>query len=438
MSFSKITRGIFPTKTPGTLRRCFEVFDNVVQTGWPALVIDITDLPDLEYLSVTGPAHSIEELLWLIWFPPATVVHLDVWQDVSEFSTIAIEHDVRFGQEVTRVRMWKCASLLELTPAIRFGASIEDDDLKPHFEITVRDHDAGRWMTVVNCFARKVMSDSVYSLALTLPFSEYSGEAVVRWIEVLDRFPKLKVLFPKHLVLRALDDSDRGTTGLSSAKTAPLVKAVPETPRETQALPLSLTTLSFVRRPEFAFNAHCPSKHALAEASVVLRKRLLTTIQVSHMPNAVVIHPNEPDFKHGPALASRDNITCLMNVVDLPCDESGRISDEAISEFLGCDARRVCSFFDPKRSVFNWHYSLYAGHSGTINDVANIVQTGAGLSIRGPAVVVKDTPQQLWHKLDTSISVAELAASLWSYHKTGMDVAQVYGERALIRWLGTS
>ncbi|KAI0030119.1 hypothetical protein K488DRAFT_72432 [Vararia minispora EC-137] len=156
------------------------------------------------------------------------------------------------------------------------------------------------------------------------------------------------------------------------------------------------------------------------------------------MSNAVVIYPVGPDFKHGPALASRDNITCLMSAHDLPCDKSGRISDEAISEFLGCDARRVCSFFDPKRTVFNWHYSLYAGHSGIVNDVANIVRTGTSLSICGPAVVVKDTPQQLWHKLDTSMSVAELAASLWTYHKTGIDAGQVYGERALIRWLGTS
>ncbi|KAI0032649.1 hypothetical protein K488DRAFT_85691 [Vararia minispora EC-137] len=160
--------------------------------------------------------------------------------------------------------------------------------------------------------------------------------------------------------------------------------------------------------------------------------------QASLMPNAIFIYPNDPDLNHDHALTTRDNLVRLLNALELPSDESGRISDETISEFLGCDARQVCSFFDPKRSVFNWHYSLYAGRSGTINDVANIVRTGTGLSIRGPAVVVKDSPQQLWHKLDTSISVAELAASLWTYHKTGMDVGQVYGERTLIRWLGTS
>ncbi|KAI0032650.1 hypothetical protein K488DRAFT_85692 [Vararia minispora EC-137] len=194
----------------------FEVFDNVVQTGWPALLINITELPDLEHLSLTGPAHSIEELLWLIWFPPTTVVHLDLARCFheylsQEFSTIAVEHDIRFGQEITRVRMWKTASLVELTPAIRFGTSMKDNDLNPHFEVIVQDHSATRWSTVINCFARKVRSDSVYSLALTLPFTEYSGEAVKRWIGIFDRFPNLKVLFPKHHVLRALDDSDHGS-----------------------------------------------------------------------------------------------------------------------------------------------------------------------------------------------------------------------------------
>ncbi|KAI0030118.1 hypothetical protein K488DRAFT_72431 [Vararia minispora EC-137] len=196
----------------------FEVFDTIIQHGWPAPILDITELPELEHLSITGPAHSIEELLWLIWFPPTTVVHLDVcvWPvgvpDIvrqlarcfqehlsQEFTTMAIDHDVRFGQEVTRIRMWKSASLIELIPAIRFGVAMKDDDLKPHFEITVRDHEAGRWMTVVNCFTRKMMSDL------------YSGEVVLRWVEVLDRFPNLKVLFPKHHVLRALDASDLGT-----------------------------------------------------------------------------------------------------------------------------------------------------------------------------------------------------------------------------------
>ncbi|KAI0029771.1 hypothetical protein K488DRAFT_72713 [Vararia minispora EC-137] len=434
----------------------FQVFDNVVQNEWPDLEIDVADLPDLEYLSITGPAHSIEEVLWLVWFPPTTVVHLDVcvWPvgvpDVvrqlarcfhdhlsQDFRTIAIDHDIRFGQVVTRMRMWKSASLVELIPAIRFGVLMKGDDFKPHLEITVRDHDAGRWSTVVNSFVRKVRSGSVHSLALTLPFTEYSGDAVLRWIEVLDRFPNLKRVRPNEIRGCGRPSSVSGGTLRSDAplQSAPPAMTIPGTAQKTEVESLFLTDPVSRWRWQIDIRSVC-CLLTIPAASQCHPEESPAHSNAGSMPNAVVIYPNEPEFNHAPALASRDNISCLMTALDLPSDESGRIGDESISQFLACDARHVCSFFDPKRTVFNWHYSVYAGRCGIVNEVANIVRPSTGLPIRGPVVIVKDAPQQLWHKLDTSISVADLAASLWTYHKTGMDAGQVYGERALIRWLG--
>ncbi|KAI0033063.1 hypothetical protein K488DRAFT_85295 [Vararia minispora EC-137] len=352
-------------------------------------VIDITDDPfgaflivelrDLEYLSATGPAHSLEDLLTHLSFPPATVVHLDacIWPvgapDIvrqlarpfrehllQDFVTVAVDHDVHYSQQLTRVRMWKKAGLVNLGPAIRFGVSSDDSGPRPHFEVTVRDHSPGRWVTVVNCFARRLEPDSVRSLALSLPSAEFSAEAVPRWIEILDRFPRLTVLYPK------------------------------------------------------------------------LRIELIS------MPNAIVIYPNGPGFNVGPALASRDNMTSLMVELNLPCEVDGRIGDDAIANFLACDVRQVCNFFNPKRTIFRWHYSMYAGSSGPVNEVACVVRKDTSTVIRGPVVVVKDTPQNLWSTLDTTVRASELASSIWTYHRTGLDVGQVYSERALIRWLGSS
>ncbi|KAI0027171.1 hypothetical protein K488DRAFT_91211 [Vararia minispora EC-137] len=424
---------------------------------WQSDDIDKTELPALKYLSVTGPAHSLEELLVLLWFPPETVVHLDTrvspdgapdivrllarachgYLSALNFVSVTIDHDIRFSQNISHVRMWRDAGLVELLPIIWLGASAKALDPSPHFDLTVRDSENGRWPTVVNCFTRKLKSDSVKTLALVLPSAEYSAEAVRNWIEILDRFPKLAVLFPKHHVLPF---GRWGGLVDEYAAVAETVRTHYAASKPVSSGPPSNGVLrggSMARRVRHADINPSPCLALLLcvplEPAAPSRRS-----QAISMPNAIVIYPNEPVFNRGPALASRDTVAGLMNVLDLPCDDCGRISDEAIANFLACDARQICTFFDPKRTVYDWHYSMYAGSSGTVNDVTSIVQKDKNNWIRGPAVVVKDTPRHLWQRLDTSVAVAELAASLWSYHKTGVDTAQVYGERALIRWLGTT
>ncbi|KAI0034601.1 hypothetical protein K488DRAFT_83786 [Vararia minispora EC-137] len=203
---------------------CVEPFIDITEDPFDAF--DVVELPDLNYLSLTGPAHSLEELLTLLVFPRTTVVHLDacIWPisapDIvrqlarpfrehlmQQFVTVAVDHDVLFSQQLTRVRMWRDASLHNLGPAIRFGASSDESIPNPHFEVIVRDHSPGRWFTVVNCFARKVESESVRSLALSLPSAEYSPEVVPLWIEILDRFPRLSELYPKLRIARSMQES---------------------------------------------------------------------------------------------------------------------------------------------------------------------------------------------------------------------------------------
>ncbi|KAI0026548.1 hypothetical protein K488DRAFT_92346 [Vararia minispora EC-137] len=439
------------------LRDC--LCPDVFVDHWQSDDIDKTELPALKYLSVSGPAHSLEELLVLLWFPPETVVHLDAsvspvgapdivrllarachgYLSARSFVSVTIDHDIRFSQHISRVRMWREAGLVELLPIIRLGASAKGLDPSPHFDLTVRDSENGRWPTVVNCFTRKLNSDSVKTLALVLPSAEYSAEAVRNWIDILDRFPKLAVLFPKHRVLLfgrrgGLVDVYAGVAETVRTHYAASARRIhgsagPAHGYKPMPLPGGVPLRS---------TRTCRSVSTIPGLSFLVRQQFIYRSQAVSMPNAIVIYPNEPVSNRGPALASRDTVAGLMNVLDLPCDDCGRISDEAIANFLACDARQICTFFDPKRTVYDWHYSMYAGSSGTVNDVASIVRKDRNNWIRGPAVVVKDTPRHLWERLDTSVAVAELAASLWSYHKTGVDAAQVYGERALIRWLGTT
>ncbi|KAI0028913.1 hypothetical protein K488DRAFT_73391 [Vararia minispora EC-137] len=399
----------------------------------PQVVVDLTqqpfdlselvDLPVLEYLSVTGPAHSVEGLLVLLCFPRETVVHVDacIWPSgapditrqlartfqehlMQDFATVAVDQFDQCTQEITRVRMWKSATLTDVMPAIRFGACADEGIPMPHFDVTVRNHVAGQWATVVNSFARRVRADSVRSLALALPSAAYAAGAVARWIGILDRFPKLAVLFPKRRLVRSLNVIGQEIAYLADAfaAAAPLVSDVLNTQQLSVDVP-----------------------HLLDSGRSI-------------MPNAIAIYPNEPCFGLGPALASRDNVTWLMDDLDLPCDDRGKIGDEAIAEFLGCEVRRVCNFFDPKRTAYQWHYSMYAGSTGDVNDVANVVRKDKNTVIRGTVVVVKDAPERLWSASGTTVSVRDLAAAIWSYHRTGMDAAQVYGDRSLVRWLGSS
>ncbi|KAI0027827.1 hypothetical protein K488DRAFT_90416 [Vararia minispora EC-137] len=164
---------------------CIEMV--IDMTADPFDTFNIVNLLDLQYLSLTGPAHSLEDLLTLLVFPCTTVVHLDacIWPAsapdivhqlarafgehlLQDFVTVAVDHDVFFSQQLTHVRMWKEAPLENLACAIRFGLASDQTVPTPLFEVT------------------KIKSASVCSLALSLPSTEYSIEAVPHWIEILD------------------------------------------------------------------------------------------------------------------------------------------------------------------------------------------------------------------------------------------------------------
>ncbi|KAI0030508.1 hypothetical protein K488DRAFT_87706 [Vararia minispora EC-137] len=158
------------------------------------------------------------------------------------------------------------------------------------------------------------------------------------------------------------------------------------------------------------------------------------------MSNAVIIYPNDPAFNLGPALRDRDTVTSLMDDLFLPSSTDGHIDDKEVAAVLkSAEVKQVCAFFNPKRTIYSWNYTMYGtnGDTGLPNEVASVVQKPGCPGFKGPVVVMKDAPVKAWKRLDTSISVKELAAAIWTYHKTGLDAAQVYGERSLVRWLGS-
>ncbi|KAI0029897.1 hypothetical protein K488DRAFT_88276 [Vararia minispora EC-137] len=149
------------------------------------------------------------------------------------------------------------------------------------------------------------------------------------------------------------------------------------------------------------------------------------------MSNAVVIYPNEPALNLGPALRDRDTVTSLMRDIALPSSADGHVDEKDIAAYLNSrEVRQICAFFNPKRTIYWWNYTMYGavGENGLPNEVASVVQKTGYPGFKGPVIVMKDAPVKAWKRLDTSISAKELAAAIWTYHKTGLDAAQCIRE----------
>lgn len=137
-------------------------------------------------------------------------------------------------------------------------------------------------------------------------------------------------------------------------------------------------------------------------------------------------------------MKTRDSLREHLDICYLSTDEDRRLLDSELPLLLNTtNVRKICSFFDRNNSVFKWHYTMYARDSsdGPVNTITSIV-SGEQV-VRGPAVIVKDCPEHLWKELETKMNADTVAATLWYYHKSGVSPEEEFGERTLIRILGS-
>ncbi|KZV64043.1 hypothetical protein PENSPDRAFT_669305 [Peniophora sp. CONT] len=152
--------------------------------------------------------------------------------------------------------------------------------------------------------------------------------------------------------------------------------------------------------------------------------------------NAVYIF--DSDLFHGDPLENRNTLRDHLDGCYLAVDAERRLLANELPELLNSTQyTKVCSFFDRNKTIFAWHYTMYARRDsdGPTNKIASILN--GGKTVRGPAVILKDCPASSWDTTDLTVNVDDVAATIWWYWKSGRDVEREFGEHTLIRILGT-
>ncbi|KZV59099.1 hypothetical protein PENSPDRAFT_695438 [Peniophora sp. CONT] len=136
-------------------------------------------------------------------------------------------------------------------------------------------------------------------------------------------------------------------------------------------------------------------------------------------------------------LKDRDTLRNHLDTCHLAVDSERRLLPSELPELLNSSQYiKVCSFFDRDQTIFDWHYTMYARRDceEPINKIASVLS--GGKVVRGPAVILKDCPADLWASLDTTVTMDNVVATIWWYWKSGKDVEHEFGERTMIRVLG--
>lgn len=165
------------------------------------------------------------------------------------------------------------------------------------------------------------------------------------------------------------------------------------------------------------------------------RLRVLKQTCPSHPPNALII--KDPTI---PAL-SLDSLICSIEPLYIPTI-TGTSSDlELIAQvFQSGDAEETSHFYDRDPHIVSWYYQCY----GPVRENRptrpsrphkNSVAHWLKLVDQRPLIVMKNGPSNDDWQTNLSITLENVARSLWWYHKSGNNREQVFGERELTRFL---
>lgn len=154
--------------------------------------------------------------------------------------------------------------------------------------------------------------------------------------------------------------------------------------------------------------------------------------------SGIIIHPNifGCDPLHGPETIAQHLDLCAIDF-----NPDGSISNASFRDLLG-NAAGTCftNAYDRDVRVDDWYYAFYhipTASPSKPNPIANIVKPDGCPPINGPVLVVLNGPDDGMWETTQRIRIDDVARTLWWYHKSGNEVATVFGQRELRRYVRT-
>ena len=162
------------------------------------------------------------------------------------------------------------------------------------------------------------------------------------------------------------------------------------------------------------------------------------SIQIPEEVNVVRVFTSQDLGYTCNPLESRDKLRQHLDGGCLATDDDRRFLQNKLADVLNTPHyKKIASFFHRDPSIFERYYTVYARK--TCDEPPNVIAAIiCGDEVpRGSVAVVKDGPADKWSALKTEMDVDELAKTLWFYHKSGVSAEAEFGERTMIRILGS-
>lgn len=93
------------------------------------------------------------------------------------------------------------------------------------------------------------------------------------------------------------------------------------------------------------------------------------------------------------------------------------------------------NFYDRDEKEYQWYYSAYAAPSDSTRLRNSVMSSITKDDVTGRVLVVLDGPKGGAWMDSTAINSERLARTIWWYQQSGSDVAEIFGERELRRFV---
>lgn len=148
-----------------------------------------------------------------------------------------------------------------------------------------------------------------------------------------------------------------------------------------------------------------------------------------------------PDIFPWNPLSSLYFLRHQIDAFPMNLEDNGSPSQLDLREMVGRGpVVRIGQFYERDHACFEWYYSVYGLQQDMaddlpVNSAASIIRRDGTSLIRGAVVVVKDGPRDGAWERSLVISEDSIARCIWWYHRSGTSVADIIGERGMLRWL---
>lgn len=151
--------------------------------------------------------------------------------------------------------------------------------------------------------------------------------------------------------------------------------------------------------------------------------------------NGIIIHPDIYGENPTDSLAG---LRSHLDYCEVTFEDDGDVDKNCLKDLIDApNGSRIISFYDRHDNICDWYYAAYASTDHSTAPVNTVASEILQRSIRGRVLVILDGPKDgKWMK-NTMIAIDELARTLWWYRQSGSDLAEVFGERELRRFVST-